>query len=119
MIITSEYDRTEMRALDKQTKQKKSRLYMNKNICTRQRKKRQKEYQQYKKQKKKTMKYYINIGKVLTRAHINFADVADRHSSSLCCIRLHIDLVCKLLSKMKNLVYCEYGSVPRCDPVRN
>ena len=72
-----------------------------------------------KKQRKKTMKEYINIGKVLTRAHINFADVADRHNSSLCCIRLRIDLVCKFLSKMKNLVYCEYGSVPRCDPVRN
>ena len=119
MIITSEYDRTEMRALDKQTKQKKIEIIYEQEHMYKTKKKRQKEYQQYKKQKKKTMKYYINIGKVLTRAHINFVDVADRHSSSLCCIRLHIDLVCKLLSKMKNLVYCEYGSVPRCDPVRN
>ena len=101
---------------------KKSRLYMNRNICTRQRKKEKKNTNSIKKQKKKQWNNtYINKkkGKVLTRAHINFADVADRHSSSLCCIRLHIDLVCKLLSKMKNLVYCEYGSVPRCDPVRN
>ena len=72
-----------------------------------------------KNREKKTMNKYLNKGKVLTRAHINFADVADRHSSSLCFIRLRIDLVCKFLSKMKNLVYCEYGSVPKCDPVRN
>ena len=110
-----------LRQTNKKQKKKKIEIIYEQEHMYKTKKKRQKEYQQYKETEKKKQwnKTYINIGKVLTRARINFADVADIHSSSLCCIRLHIDLVCKLLSKMKNLVYSEYGSVPRCDPVRN